>query len=191
MSKSISKSSAKTAKKEVKPSRPAAETVSNQPAMKTAEIRDLIDFISKSGLNEVNIETSELKLQVKREPDQKLFKSAAPAIAAAPVATAAPAVAPVAAAQAPKAEAPAASGKKTVEIKSPMIGTFYRSGSPDTPPFVSVGDKITKGQTVCIIEAMKLFNEIESEVSGTIVKAMVENSTPVEYDQVLFVVEPD
>jgi acetyl-CoA carboxylase biotin carboxyl carrier protein len=198
MSKSLSKSSAKTAKKEVKPSRPVSETVSNQPAMKTAEIRDLIDFISKSGLNEVNIETSELKLHVKREPDQKVFKSAAPAIAAAPVATAAPAIAaapvvsaPTAAAQAPKAEAPAASGKKTVEIKSPMIGTFYRSGSLDAPPFVSVGDKISKGQTVCIIEAMKLFNEIESEVSGTIVKAMVENSSPVEYDQVLFVVEPD
>ncbi len=195
MSKSLSKSSAKAAKKEVKPSRPASETVSNQPAMKTAEIRDLIDFISKSGLNEVNIETSELKLSVKREPDQKLFKSAAPAIAA-PVATAAPIATAPAAVSAPaatqaKTEAPAAAGKKTVEIKSPMIGTFYRSGSPDTPPFVSVGDKITKGQTVCIIEAMKLFNEIESEVSGTIVKAMVENSSPVEYDQVLFVVEPD
>ena len=72
-----------------------------------------------------------------------------------------------------------------------MIGTFYRSGNPDTPPFVSVGDKVTKGQAVCIIEAMKLFNEIESEVSGTIVKVMVENASPVEYDQVLFVVEPD
>jgi acetyl-CoA carboxylase biotin carboxyl carrier protein len=72
-----------------------------------------------------------------------------------------------------------------------MIGTFYRSSGPDTPPFVSIGDKITKGQTVCIIEAMKLFNEIESEFSGTVVKVMVENATPVEYDQVLFVVEPD
>ena len=90
-----------------------------------------------------------------------------------------------------RAEAPASAGKKTVEVKSPMIGTFYRSSSPDTPPFVSVGDKISKGQTVCIIEAMKLFNEIESEFSGTVVKVMVENATPVEYDQVLFVVEPD
>ncbi|HEU5290388.1 MAG TPA: acetyl-CoA carboxylase biotin carboxyl carrier protein [Cyclobacteriaceae bacterium] len=161
--------------------------------MKTSEIRDLIDFISKSGLNEVNIETNELKLNVKREPDQKVFKStpviapmaAAPAVAATPVA--APA-APVAKA-APAAEP--ASGKKTLDIKSPMIGTFYRSGNPDTPPFVSVGDKVSKGQTVCIIEAMKLFNEIESEVSGTIIKVMVENASPVEYDQVLFVVEPD
>ncbi len=108
------------------------------------------------------------------------------------------AVAPVSAPAAPSApslpKADAASppsGKKTVEIKSPMIGTFYRSASPDSPAFVSVGDKITKGQTVCIIEAMKLFNEIESEVSGTIVKIPLENATPVEYDQVLFVVEPD
>ena len=130
---------------------------------------------------------------MKREPDQKVFKST-PVIA--PMAAAPMAAAPVAAApSAPAAKAaPAAepaSGKKGLEIKSPMIGTFYRSGNPDTPPFVSVGDKVTKGQTVCIIEAMKLFNEIESEVSGTIVKVMVENSTPVEYDQVLFVVEPD
>ncbi|HEY5749572.1 MAG TPA: acetyl-CoA carboxylase biotin carboxyl carrier protein [Chryseolinea sp.] len=158
--------------------------------MKTTEIRDLIDFISKSGLNEVNIETKELKLHVKREPDQKVFKST-PVMTQAAVAPVAAAAAPVAQA-APRAEAaPVAAGKKTVEIKSPMIGTFYRSSTPDTPAFVSVGDKITKGQTVCIIEAMKLFNEIESEVSGTIVKAMIENSSPVEYDQVLFVVEPD
>ncbi|HEY9048613.1 MAG TPA: acetyl-CoA carboxylase biotin carboxyl carrier protein [Ohtaekwangia sp.] len=165
--------------------------------MKTSEIRDLIDFISKSGLNEVDIETKELKLHVKREPDQKVFKSSpviTPVAATAPVAQATPiAQTPVAAAQpkAAAAEAAPASGKKTVEIKSPMIGTFYRSANPDTPAFVSVGDKVTKGQTVCIIEAMKLFNEIESEVSGTVIKAMVENSSPVEYDQVLFVVEPD
>jgi len=181
------------AKKAPAPSKAANESGSaNQPAMKTTEIRDLIDFISKSGLNEVNIETKELKLHVKREPDQKVFKST-PVMTQAAVAPVAAAAAPVA--QAPRAEAapvaPAAAGKKTVEIKSPMIGTFYRSATPDTPAFVSVGDKITKGQTVCIIEAMKLFNEIESEVSGTIVKAMIENSSPVEYDQVLFVVEPD
>lgn len=159
--------------------------------MKTSEIRDLIDFIAHSGLNEVDIETKELKLHVKREPDQKVLK-AAPMMAA-PVAVA-PAAQPAAvtstAPVAPKAEKPA-STKNTLEVKSPMIGTFYRSSNPDSPPFISVGDKITKGQTVCIIEAMKLFNEIESEVSGTVVKVMVENSSPVEYDQVLFVVEPD
>jgi acetyl-CoA carboxylase biotin carboxyl carrier protein len=158
-----------------------------QSEMKTSEIRDLIDFIAQSGLNEVDIETKELKLHVKREPDQKVLKSSAPVMAA-PVAPA-PVALPVAAAPV-KTDSPA-SAKNTVEIKSPMIGTFYRSANPDSPAFASVGDKITKGQTVCIIEAMKLFNEIESEVSGTIIKAMVENSSPVEYDQVLFVVEPD
>jgi acetyl-CoA carboxylase biotin carboxyl carrier protein len=164
---------------------------SNQSEMKTSEIRDLIDFISKTGLNEVNIETQQLKLHVKREPDQKIFKSTpvvapmqAPAQVSAPMQQAAP--------SAPRTESAAAgSGKKTADIKSPMIGTFYRSSGPESPPFVSVGDKVTKGQTVCIIEAMKLFNEIESEVSGTIIKVMAENSSPVEYDQVLFVVEPD
>ena len=168
--------------------KPATQT---QSEMKTNEIRDLIDFIAQSGLNEVDIETKELKLHVKREPDQKVMKSAAPVMAAPVIAApaAAPTVAP--AAQVPKAEKPAAASAKGLEIKSPMIGTFYRTSNPDSPPFVSVGDKVTKGQTVCIIEAMKLFNEIESEVSGTIVKVMVENSSPVEYDQVLFVVEPD
>ncbi|MGB4971791.1 MAG: acetyl-CoA carboxylase biotin carboxyl carrier protein [Cyclobacteriaceae bacterium] len=159
--------------------------------MKTAEIRDLIDFIAQSGLNEVNIETKELKLHVKREPDQKVLKSAAPQMMAAPAAVAAPAApAPVTTPAAPSAAA-APVGNNLIEIKSPMIGTFYRSANPDTPPLVSVGDKITKGQTVCIIEAMKLFNEIESEVSGTIVKVLAENATPVEYEQTLFMVEPD
>ena len=158
-----------------------------QSEMKTSEIRDLIDFIAQSGLNEVDIETKELKIHVKREPDQKVMKSSSPThVMAAPVAAQAVQV-PVAA---PKVDKPV-SAKTTVEIKSPMIGTFYRSSNPDSPPLISVGDKVTKGKTVCIIEAMKLFNEIESEVSGTIVKAMVENSSPVEYDQVLFVVEPD
>jgi acetyl-CoA carboxylase biotin carboxyl carrier protein len=175
-----------TGTKKEKPS----ETL-NKTEMKTTEIRDLIDFIAQSGLNEVDIETKELKLHVKREPDQKVLKSSAPAVMAPPVAIA-PVAQPVAqpAAQ-PKAEKPAPVAKNTVEIKSPMIGTFYRSSNPDSPAFVSVGDKVSKGQVVCIIEAMKLFNEIESEVSGTIIKAAVENSSPVEYDQVLFVVEPD
>lgn len=171
---------------------PAEKVKLTSTDMKTSEIRDLIDFISQTGLNEVNIETRELKLHVKREPDQKVLKSAAPVMAA-PMAMAPPVAAPAPAATppAPKAEKPAAVSKNTLEIKSPMIGTFYRSANPDSPPFVSVGDKVSKGQTVCIIEAMKLFNEIESEVSGTVVKVMVENSSPVEYDQVLFVVEPD
>lgn len=189
----------KGSKKETAPVRVISKTDSSNPAaMKTSEIRDLIDFISKSGLNEVNIETKELKLSIKREPDQKVFKSTPIMTQAAIPMTAPPASLPPASTPlTPKVEGTASSaaspgsGKKTVDIKSPMIGTFYRSGNPDTPPFASVGDKITKGQAVCIIEAMKLFNEIESEVSGTIVKVMVENASPVEYDQVLFVVEPD
>lgn len=164
---------------------------SNESQMKTSEIRDLIDFISKSGLNEVDIETKELKLHVKREPDQKVFKST-PVVAPVAASLANPVTGPSPQVSQPvKTEKSESSGKKTVDIKSPMIGTFYRSSSPDNPPFASVGDKITIGQTVCIIEAMKLFNEIESEVSGTIVKVMVENASPVEYDQVLFVIEPD
>jgi acetyl-CoA carboxylase biotin carboxyl carrier protein len=187
-------SKARTPKSNPKKEAPAksfsSAASSNQPEMKTSEIRDLIDFISKTGLNEVNIETQQLKLHVKREPDQKVFKST-PVMGA--MAPAAHVSAPVQQAQqsAPKTEAPVASGKKTADIKSPMIGTFYRSSGPESAPFVSVGDKVSKGQTVCIIEAMKLFNEIESEVSGTIIKVMAENSSPVEYDQVLFVVEPD
>ncbi len=166
----------------------------NVSGMKTSEIRDLIEFISTTGLNEVNIETSELKLHVKREPDQKILKSAAPVAAAPAVQVSAPAPAPVsapAAAPKPAVTPEPAAGKNTVEIKSPMIGTFYRTSNPESPPFVSVGDKVSKGQTLCIIEAMKLFNEIESEHSGTLVKVLVDNASPVEYDQVLFVIEHD
>jgi acetyl-CoA carboxylase biotin carboxyl carrier protein len=187
---SKNRASKSVAKKVDTSSKPVSAT--GTPSMKTTEIRDLIDFISKTGLNEVNIETSELKLSVKREPDQKIFKSS-PVMASGQHLMHQPAQTAAAPAQGPakseQAEVPA--GKKMAEIKSPMIGTFYRSANPDSPAFVSVGDKVSKGQTVCIIEAMKLFNEIESEVSGTIVKVMLENANPVEYDQVLFVVEPD
>jgi acetyl-CoA carboxylase biotin carboxyl carrier protein len=177
------------ATKKITPKKTTSSTEPKQSDMKTSEIRDLIDFIAHSGLNEVDIETQELKLRVKREPDQKVLKSSAPVITA-PVAVQQTTPQPQVVTTPVKTEKPAASSN-TIEIKSPMIGTFYRTANPDSPPFVSVGDKITKGQTVCIIEAMKLFNEIEAEVSGTLVKVMVENSTPVEYDQVLFVVEPD
>ena len=177
----------KTGAAKKKIARPSSES-QNQNEMKTTEIRDLIDFIAHSGLNEVDIETKELKLHVKREPDQKVMKSA-PMMAAPMAAPVAAAPAPVAAA--PKAEKPAApAASKTVDIKSPMIGTFYRSSNPDTPPFASVGDKVSKGQVVCIIEAMKLFNEIESEISGKVVKVLVDDASPVEYDQPLFLVEP-
>ena len=156
--------------------------------MKAKELQELLDFIAKSGLNKVNIETEEFKISVQRDPTTKTVFSAAAAPAPAPVAAAAPApvAAPVAPAPAPAAEAASANHKA---LKAPMIGTFYRSNGPDSPSFVQVGDMVEKGQVICIIEAMKLFNEIEAEESGRLVKALVENATPVEYDQPLFLIE--
>lgn len=152
--------------------------------MKSKEIRDLIDFIAETGLNEVKIETEEIKLSVKRSADVQAAPVAIqpPAV---PVATTVPADAPAAINNAPAAES-----SNYVEVKSPMIGTFYRSTNPESASFANVGDTISVGQTVCIVEAMKLFNEIESEVSGTIIKILVDNATPVEYDQPLFLVDP-
>ena len=186
--KKISNKSSKVAAHKPRPDSSSKSETKTETSMNTSEIRSLIDFISQSGLNEVNIETKELKLHVKREPDQKIFKSS-PAPAAS-VAVQAAAVAPQqASVPAAKAEKPAATAKKTVEIKSPMIGTFYRQSNPDSPPFASVGDKIKKGQTVCIIEAMKLFNEIESDVAGVVTKILLENGQPVEYGEPLFIIE--
>lgn len=154
--------------------------------MNPKEIKNMIDFISKSGLAEVNIETEAFKIQVKRNTEGTVVATPAPLPAAAP----APApTAPAPAAAAPEA-APAADTNNYVEVKSPMIGTFYRSPTPNDPVFVSVGDRVSVGDKVCIVEAMKLFNEIECEVSGTIVQVLVENATPIEYDQPLFLVDP-
>lgn len=187
----MSKSRAKSALKK-RTTSPAAKKKVSAPLndMNTREIRDLIDFIANTGLNEVNIETAELKLHVKRQPDQWIKESSQPVVAAPAAGSPLTPQATLESAAQPAA-APEPAGRPTAEIKSPMIGTYYRTPNPDSPPFVSVGDKISKGQTVCIIEAMKLFNEIESEVSGTIVKILVENATPVEYDQPLYVVELD
>ncbi|MFN8415380.1 MAG: acetyl-CoA carboxylase biotin carboxyl carrier protein [Cytophagaceae bacterium] len=162
--------------------------------MKPKEIQELIDFIAGSGLAEVNIETEQFKINVKKYPDVAKADFALPAMpmipqAVAPAPVAAPVAAAAPAAAAPKAEKPV-EASNLITIKSPMIGTFYRSSSPDTPAFANVGDTIQAGKPVCIIEAMKLFNEIESEVSGKIVKILVENATPVEYDQPLFLIEP-
>ena len=151
--------------------------------MENKEIQKLLDFIAQSTLDEVNIETSELKLSVKRYGAAPVVQQM---IASAPQMAAPVAVAPVA--QAVPVAAPVAASNR-VTIKSPMIGTFYRSSSPDRPSLVEVGSDVTKGDPVCIIEAMKLFNEIESEISGRIVEVLVENATPVEFDQPLFVVE--
>jgi acetyl-CoA carboxylase biotin carboxyl carrier protein len=165
--------------------------------MNITQIQDLIKFVSKSGVSEVEIEQKDFKITIKtHEPAGKrgseVIQVAMPVQQPVAAVAAAPAPAPAAAAAAAATPAaPAAEAKgNLVEVKSPMIGTFYRSSSPDKPPFVEVGSSIKKGDTVCIIEAMKLFNEIESEVSGTIVKVLVNDSTPIEYDQPLFLVEP-
>lgn len=166
--------------------------------MNLSEVQDLIKFVSKSGVTEVEIEKKDFKITIKSEgkksktADQPIIVQAAAPVAPAP--QAAPAPAPVAAAPAPAAPAapaPAANEEdKYITVKSPMIGTFYRSPSPDKPVFVEVGQQIKPGDAVCIIEAMKLFNEIEAEVSGKIVKVLVDDATPVEYDQPLFLVDP-
>lgn len=158
--------------------------------MKAKELRDLIDFISNTGLEEVDIETEEFKVKVKRSAEAVV--QAAP-VAAAPVAAApAPQVAqaPAAAPAATPAEPAAPANDNFLTIKSPMIGTFYRAANPESPDFVKVGDTVKPGDTVCIVEAMKLFNEIETEISGKIVEVLVENASPVEFDQPLFLVDP-
>lgn len=161
--------------------------------MDTKDIQQLIDFIAQSGLDEVNVETSELKISVKRYSSAPAAPAYQPqaAVTPDPVAQQTLASIPVAAPPVDTSDRPkAADTSNYITIKSPMIGTFYRSSNPETPYFVEVGDEVTIGKVVCIIEAMKLFNEIESEVSGRIVKILVENATPVEYDQPLFLVEP-
>jgi acetyl-CoA carboxylase biotin carboxyl carrier protein len=157
------------------------------------QIQELIKMINKSNIGEVSIEEKGFKLTIKQkeEPVQQII--AAPiqtqpvASMAAPQAAAQPSATTAAEKPSKAAEAPAGN---TVTIKSPMIGTFYRSASPDKPAFVGVGDEVEPGKVVCIIEAMKLFNEIESEVKGRIVKVLAEDASPVEYDQPLFLVEP-
>ena len=157
--------------------------------MNLHEIQDLIKFVAKSGVSEVEIEQKDFKIVIKAENkskgnDQPIYvQASAPAPAALPVAAAPVAAAPIAA-------APVDENANYIVVKSPMIGTFYRSNGPDKEPFISVGQKVGNGDTICIIEAMKLFNEIESEVSGKIVKVLVDDASPVEYDQPLFLVDP-
>ena len=163
--------------------------------MNKKEIEELIKFVSKAGVSEVSLEMKDIKITIKnaaQRTEQVVSPIAAPTVL--PMAIA-PVVTPVAATTPPavKVEAPKQEGadeSKYLTIKSPMIGTFYRSSSPDKPNFVNVGDEITPGKPICIIEAMKLFNEIESENSGRIIKVLVENASPVEYDQPLFIIDP-
>lgn len=161
--------------------------------MDIREIQNLIKFVAKSGATEVKLEMDDFKITIKttaegtestttyvqQMPMQAVPQMAAPQIAAAPVVADAPAATPV-----------ADDNAKYITVKSPIIGTFYRKPAPDKPMFVEVGSTIGKGDVLCVIEAMKLFNEIESEVSGKIVKVLVDDSSPVEFDQPLFLVDP-
>ncbi len=155
--------------------------------MELKEIRELIKFVSQAGVSEVGIEQGDFKITIKTTSDQPVVVHTQ--MAQAPLAAPAP-VAPAAIATPTAPTAPVEAASNLITIKSPMIGTFYRSSSPDKPQLVSVGDEVKQGKVVCIIEAMKLFNEIESDISGKIVKVLVENAQPVEYDQPLFLVEP-
>ena len=158
--------------------------------MNITQIQDLIKFVAKSGVSEVEIEQKDFKITIKTpgKGKQEFVQVAAAPMMAAPAPVALPAAAPAPVAAEAPAAAPVASN--LIEIKSPMIGTFYRSSAPDKPAFVEVGSEIKVGDKVCIVEAMKLFNEIESEVSGRIVKILVNDMSPIEFDQPLFLVEP-
>ncbi|NCD69205.1 acetyl-CoA carboxylase biotin carboxyl carrier protein [Mucilaginibacter agri] len=158
--------------------------------MDIKQIQDLIRFVAKAGVSEVSIEQEEFKITIKTQQAPTYVNATIPALPAAAAAPAPVATTVVEHAAAPVAAAPAADASNYITVKSPMIGTFYRSSTPEKPSFVNVGDEIKPGTVLCIIEAMKLFNEIESEVSGRIVKVLVDNASPVEYDQPLYLVEP-
>src|SRR5215467_10437444 len=156
------------------------------------QIQELIKMINKSNIGELTVEQKDFRITIKQKEEHVTQVVSAP-VQAAPIQV--PVIQPVAQQQAaPAAEKPKqqaeTSAENFVTIKSPMIGTFYRRSGPDKPAFAEVGDDVAPGKIVCIIEAMKLFNEIESEVSGKIVKVLVEDASPVEYDQPLFLVEP-
>jgi acetyl-CoA carboxylase biotin carboxyl carrier protein len=157
--------------------------------MDIKEIQNLIKFVAKSGTSEVKLEMDDIKITIKTGSSktettivQANPMAQMPVHAAAPIATESPAQT--------AAAAETEENSNYLTIKSPIIGTFYRKPSPDKPMFVEVGNSINSGDTVCVIEAMKLFNEIESEISGKIVKILVDDSTPVEFDQPLFLVDP-
>lgn len=168
--------------------------------MKLTEIQDLIKFVARASVTEVEIEQKEFKITIKSEMPRgrgkkdELMVQAIQVPAGMPQAMMqAPVMTAPAAAQSPAPDASDSDAEETndyIEVKSPMIGTFYRRPAPDKDLFCEVGDAVKQGDTVCVIEAMKLFNEIESEVSGKIVKILVDDNSPVEYDQPLFLVDP-
>jgi acetyl-CoA carboxylase biotin carboxyl carrier protein len=169
-------------------------------ALDIKEIQELIKFVAKSGVSEVDLEMGEMKISIKTPPKKgrgqlETLVQQIPVATASTLAPVAVQTAPVAVQAVPTAETPAApaandNDSNYITIKSPMIGTFYRKPSPDKDAFVSIGDEVSSGSVVCVVEAMKLFNEIESEVSGKIVKVLVDDMSPVEYDQPLFLVDP-
>lgn len=161
--------------------------------MDIREIQNLIRFVAKSGATEVKLEMDDFKITIKTTTD--VGTPEVTYIQQAPVSLPQAAPAPAAAPAAPPAPAPAAApaaddSSKYITVKSPIIGTFYRKPAPDKPVYAEVGSSISKGDVLCVIEAMKLFNEIESEVSGKIVKILVDDMSPVEYDQPLFLIDP-
>lgn len=163
--------------------------------MNKKEIEELIRFVSKSGVSEVSLELKDVKITIKNAGKiiEHVVAPHPQTIAMhAQTAVQMPVHAPVNLPASPKQELPPQTNgeEKYITVKAPMIGTFYRSAGPDKPNFINVGDEIKVGKVICIIEAMKLFNEIESEISGRIVKVLVDNSTPVEYDQPLFIIDP-
>ena len=157
--------------------------------MDLKEIQNLIKFVAKSGTSEVKLETDDFKITIKTGPTGN---TTVQQLVAAPIVQGPTASAPleVAQTQPVSAAAPVVEDSKYITVKSPIIGTFYRRPSPDKPLFVEVGHSISEGDVLCMIEAMKLFNEIESEITGTIVKILVDDSSPVEFDQPLFLVDP-
>jgi acetyl-CoA carboxylase biotin carboxyl carrier protein len=160
--------------------------------MDLKDIQNLIKFVAKSGAQEVKLETEEIKITIKTgsEPAQIENSGLVQQLQSIPIVpTAIPNNAPVAT-EAPQKEEKSSDDEHLITIKSPIIGTFYRKSAPDKPSFVEVGDTIKEGDVLCVIEAMKLFNEIESEVSGTVVKILVDDASPVEFDQPLFVINP-
>lgn len=161
--------------------------------MDLKEIQNLIKFVAKSGANEVKLETGDIKITIKTGPErhETNYFQQAPQVSMPVQAQPEIHMNPVVPGEASAIEAGSADDtSKYIEIKSPIIGTLYRKPSPDKPVFCKVGDNIEVGDTVCIIEAMKLFNEVESEVSGKIVKVLIEDSSPVEFDQPLFLIDP-
>jgi acetyl-CoA carboxylase biotin carboxyl carrier protein len=158
--------------------------------MDLKQIHELIKIVNKSNIGEISIEDKDGKVTIKQKEEQVVTVAAAPQVYNVP-AQAAQAPAPIAAAPVSAAPAaPAVVADNYITIKSPMIGTFYRKSGPDKPAFAEVGTEVEPGKVVCIIEAMKLFNEIESEIKGRVVKVLVDDASPVEYDQPLFLVDP-